>query len=115
MDAALHGGDKNLTGMAKDETAGMSDGRGWRKGGDIGERDTGSVSQGIGEGAEAGAENESDLGAEGRALQNQLGGGIGVRECVGHRAAGAVVLAKQCTRNKADFSDSRREVRAEAN
>jgi hypothetical protein len=84
VDATLHGGDWHIACLADDKPAGVSDGGGLGKGWNLGVGNFRRVSQGVGEGPEAGAQNESDFRAEHSALQNGLCSGVGKRELVGH-------------------------------
>ena len=64
MDTTLHGSDCNISGVADDEAAGVSDGGGLRERWDLGVGDMRCVGKGIGEGPESRAENESDVSGE---------------------------------------------------
>ena len=64
MDAALHSGDRDVADRAEDELAGMADGSGLREIGDFRVGDFSGVLEFVGEGAEAGAEDQGDFGAE---------------------------------------------------
>ena len=94
MRAPLHGGDRHGAGVTEDHLSGVADGGGAGKGGNV---RVGKASRGgerIGEGAQAGAEDESDLWAQGRARQDELGGGVSECELVGH------VVRDICERGK---------------
>ena len=84
MHAALHGGDRDAACVAKNHLAGVSDRGRLREGRNLGVGDAGGAGEGVGECAQAGAEDEPDLRAECGALQNQLRGGVGEGEGVCH-------------------------------
>ena len=84
MHAALHGGDGYVAGVADDHASGVADGGRARERGDLGVGDAGGVGERVGEAAEAGAEDEGDLRAQGGAGEDELRGGVGECELVGH-------------------------------
>ena len=65
MTAALHGSDGYVRRFSNHKLAGVSDGGGTRKRRDVRVRNAHGIGEVVGEGAEAGAENESDFRAQG--------------------------------------------------
>ena len=64
MNAALHGGDGHAAGVADDHLSGVSDGGRVREGGNVGVGNARGVGERVGESAEAGAEDKSNLRAK---------------------------------------------------
>jgi hypothetical protein len=77
VDAALHAGDGDVVDGAEDELPGVADGGGLGKVGDLSVGDFGGVGKLIGKCAEAGAQDESDFGAQGGLRKNELSGFFG--------------------------------------
>jgi hypothetical protein len=69
VDTALHDGDWSGAGFADHHLSGVTDGGGAREGGNFVEGDWGSFGQRAGKAAEAGAEDETDVGTEWGPLQ----------------------------------------------
>ena len=89
MRTSLHGGDRHVSGITDDHLTGVSDGcRAW-EGGNVSVCDAGRSGERIGEGTEAGAQNESNLRAQRGARENQFCSGVGECELVGHSGAKA--------------------------
>jgi hypothetical protein len=82
MNAALHGGHSDAIDIADHEISSVADGSAARKGGNFCVRDANSVPQFVGEATQARAEYQGDAGTKLRALQNGLGGVVGVKEFV---------------------------------
>jgi hypothetical protein len=70
----------------------VADGGGAGEGGNFVEGDFCRVGQGVGEGAEAGTEDEADFRAEWGALEDGVGGGFGESELVSHSGAKARLI-----------------------
>ena len=88
MHAALHDGDGDRVGVADHELSGVADGGGARECGDFGVGNAGGVGEGIGERAQAGAEDQADAWAQRGFRLDELRGGFGERELIGHRFGG---------------------------
>src|SRR4029077_10831566 len=80
MDAALHAGDFDAVDFADDELPGVADGGGTGKVRNFRVRDTRGSGEFVGEGAEAGAEDECDLGTQLRFFLDEPRGGFGASE-----------------------------------
>ncbi len=70
VDAALHGGNCDFARFADYQAAGVSDGGGLWERRNFRVGDAGGIGERVGEGAEAGTEDEADPGAERRAFQD---------------------------------------------
>ncbi len=90
MNAALHGCDWNGACISDDHPPGMPDRGRLRERRNLGIRDASRIAERVGEGAEAGAKNKTDLRSKRGARKDQLRGGVG--ECV-------LVAHEFCTRN----------------
>jgi len=84
VDAALHDGDGDSGDGAEDEVAGVAFDGGAREVGNLGVGDSGGAADVVGEVAEAGAENDADVGFQVRRSADVVGGGLGVAKDVGH-------------------------------
>ena len=89
MDTALHDGDRYSADGADHKRAGVPDGSTDGEARNLGVRKSYSVLEFVGEGAETGAEDERDSGAQSRTTQNVARGLVGKRELVGdgHRCS----------------------------
>src|SRR5208283_2965657 len=86
MHAALHHGYGDGARFANHHLSGVADGGGAREGRDIGVGDSGRIGQGIGEAAEAGAEDETDLRTYVSPMENGLRSGFGEGEMISHKS-----------------------------
>jgi hypothetical protein len=80
MDAALHSDDWDFADGTEDKLASVADGGGLGEMRDFGVGDFGGVFEFVGEGTEAGAEDQGDFGAEISFGKNKMGGGFGLVE-----------------------------------
>ena len=80
MNAALHSRDGDFADVAEDELAGVADGGGFREIGNFGVRDLSRAGEFVGEGAEAGTEDQGDFGAEIGLGENKIRSSFGAVE-----------------------------------
>jgi len=85
VDSALHDGDGDAGDGAKDEMAGVAFDGGAGEVGNFGVGDASGSANVVGEVAEAGAENDTDVGSEVSGGADVVGGGLGVAEEIDHR------------------------------
>ena len=90
MNAALHGCDWNGACISNDHPSGMPNRGRLRERRNLGIRNASRIGERVGEGAETGAKNKTDLRSKRGARKDQLRGGVG--ECV-------LVAHEFCTRN----------------
>ncbi len=80
MDATLHRGDGDIFDFADHQAAGVADGGGTREAGNFFVGDARGFGQFVGEGAEAGAEDERDFRAQLGFREDEFRGAVGARE-----------------------------------
>jgi hypothetical protein len=85
VDAALHDGDGDARDGAEDEVAGVAFDGGAGEVGNLGVGDASGSADVVGEVAEAGAEDDADVGGKVRRGADVVGGGLGVAVEIGHR------------------------------
>ena len=84
VDASLHDGDGNSGDSAEDEVAGVAFDGGAGEVGNLRVRNAGGAADVVGEVAEAGAEDDADVGFQVRRGAGVVGGGLGVAKDIGH-------------------------------
>ena len=77
VDPALHRGHRNVSCLPNDHSSSVSNSSRLREGWDLGIGNGGGIGERVGEGAEAGPENQAHLGLERGVLQDELCGGVG--------------------------------------
>jgi hypothetical protein len=80
VDAALHDGERSAGEAAENQAAGVAFDRGAGEVRDLGVGDRDLVCQAVGESAETGAEDDTDVGAERGSLADEGGGALGFVE-----------------------------------